>query len=91
MDSLQPYVQDALDLIEFANGDTTSVWGKVRAQMGHPAPFGLKMLAVGNEQWGKVYPKRLEVFAKAIRQKYPDIQLVGSSGPSASEIGRAHV
>lgn len=84
MDSLQPYVQDALDLIEFANGDTTSVWGKVRAQMGHPAPFGLKMLAVGNEQWDKVYPKRLEVFAKAIRQKYPDIQLVGSSGPSAS-------
>lgn len=84
LDSLQPYVQDALDLIEFANGDTTTVWGRVRAEMGHPAPFNLKMLAVGNEQWGKVYPERLEVFSKAIREKYPDILLVGSSGPSAS-------
>ncbi len=84
LDSLQPYVQDALDLIEFANGDTATVWGKVRAQMGHPAPFNLKMLAVGNEQWGEVYPERLEVFSNAIRSKYPDILIVGSSGPSAS-------
>ncbi|MCM1021123.1 MAG: carbohydrate binding domain-containing protein [Muribaculum sp.] len=84
LDSLQPYVQDALDLIEFANGDTTTTWGKLRAEMGHPAPFNMKYLAVGNEQWGKVYPERLEVFSKAIRAKYPNIQLVGSSGPSAS-------
>ena len=81
---LQDYVQDALDLIEFANGPVTSTWGKVRAQMGHPQPFGLKMIAVGNEQWGSVYPERLEVFVKAIRSKHPEIQIVGSAGPSAS-------
>ena len=84
LDELQPYVQDALDLIEFANGPVTSTWGKVRAQMGHPQPFGLKMIAVGNEQWGSVYPERLEVFVKAIRSKHPEIQIVGSAGPSAS-------
>lgn len=84
LDELDPYVQDALDLIEFANGPVTSTWGKVRADMGHPAPFNLKMLAVGNEQWGEVYPERLEVFIKAIRARYPDILIVGSSGPSAS-------
>lgn len=84
LDQLDPYVQDALDLIEFANGPATSTWGKVRADMGHPAPFGLKMIAIGNEQWGEVYPERLEVFIKAIRAQYPDIQIIGSSGPSAS-------
>lgn len=84
LDQLDPYVQDALDLIEFANGPATSQWGKLRADMGHPAPFGLKMIAIGNEQWGKVYPERLEVFIKAIRAQYPDIQIIGSSGPSAS-------
>lgn len=81
---LDPYVQDALDLIEFANGPVTSQWGKLRADMGHPEPFGLKMIAIGNEQWGEVYPERLEVFIKAIRAQYPDIQIIGSSGPSAS-------
>lgn len=84
LDELDPYVQDALDLIEFANGPVTSQWGKLRADMGHPSPFGLKMIAIGNEQWGKVYPERLEVFIKAIRAQYPDIQIIGSSGPSAS-------
>ena len=80
---LQSYIDDALDLIEFANGAATSKWGKVRADMGHPEPFGLKMIAIGNEQWGEVYPERLEVFTKAIRAEYPDMQIVGSSGPSA--------
>lgn len=80
---LDPYVQDALDLIEFANGPATSKWGKVRADMGHPAPFNLKMIAIGNEQWGEVYPERLEVFMKAIRAQYPNIQIIGSSGPNA--------
>ena len=84
LDELDPYVQDALDLIEFANGDATTKWGKVRVDMGHPAPFNLKMIAVGNEQWDKVYVERLEVFTKAIREKYPDIKIIGSSGPSAS-------
>lgn len=84
LDELDSYVQDALDLIEFANGDVNTKWGKVRADMGHPAPFNLKMIGVGNEQWDKVYVERLEVFTKAIREKYPDIKIVGSSGPSAS-------
>ena len=83
LDELDPYVQDALDLIEFANGPVTSKWGKVRADMGHPEPFGMKMIGIGNEQWDKVYTERLEVFTKAIRAKHPDIQIVGSSGPSA--------
>lgn len=74
-------VQDALDLIEFANGDANSTWGKVRAEMGHPEPFNLKFIGVGNEQWGSLYPERLEVFMKAIRKAYPNIQIIGSSGP----------
>ncbi len=74
LDELDPYVQDALDLIEFANGAATSNWGKVRAEMGHPAPFNLKMIAVGNEQWGKVYVERLEVFTKAIRAEISGYQ-----------------
>lgn len=79
---LQPYIDDALDLIEFANGSTDTEWGKVRAEMGHPEPFNLKMIAIGNEQWGELYTERLELFIKAIRTKYPEIQIIGSSGPS---------
>lgn len=81
---IDTYVQDALDLVEFATGPATSKWGKVRADMGHPEPFSLKYLAIGNEQWGSLYPERLEPFIKAFRAKYPSIQIVGSSGPSAS-------
>ncbi len=82
IDELQPYIDDALDLIEFANGPVSSQWGRVRAEMGHPEPFHLKYLAIGNEQRGPLYPERLEPIAKAVREKYPDIKLVGSSGPS---------
>ena len=81
---LQPYIDDALDLIEFANGDASTQWGRLRAEMGHPAPFGLKYIGIGNEQWDEMYPERLEPFLKAIRAKYPNIQVVGSAGPSAS-------
>ena len=84
MDELDPYIQDALDLIEFANGPVTSKWGKVRADMGHTEPFNLKMIGIGNEQWDKVYVERLEAFTKAIRAKYPNVKVVGSSGPSAN-------
>jgi len=80
LDELDPYVQDALDLIEFANGDVNTKWGKVRVDMGHPAPFHLKMMGIGNENWGPQYIERLKVFTKAIKAKYPDIQLVNSSG-----------
>ena len=83
MDKLDPYIQDCLDLIEFANGDVNSEWGKKRAEMGHPAPFNLKYIGVGNEQWDDLYYDRLEVFMKAIRAKYPDIKIVGTSGPDS--------
>ena len=80
---LDSYIQDALDLIEFANGDTNTQWGKLRAEMGHPAPFNLKYIGIGNEQWGPEYPERLEPFLAAIRKAYPDIKVVGSSGPDS--------
>jgi alpha-L-arabinofuranosidase len=80
---LDSYIQDALDLIEFANGSADSKWGKVRAEMGHPAPFNLKLIGIGNEQWGPEYPARLEPFVKAIRKAYPNIKIVGSSGPNS--------
>ena len=83
VDELKPYIDDCLDLIEFANGDTTTVWGKKRAEMGHPAPFNMKYLGVGNEQWDTLYYERLEPFVKAIRAKYPNIKLKGTSGPDS--------
>ena len=80
---LDEYVRDALDLIEFANGGIDTPWGKVRADMGHPAPFNLKFIGIGNEQWGKEYPEHLEPFVAAIRQAYPELKIVGSSGPDS--------
>lgn len=80
---LESYIQDALDLIEFANGAVDTPWGKIRADMGQPAPFNLKLIGIGNEQWGKEYPEHLVPFVKAIRKKYPDIKIVGSSGPDS--------
>ena len=80
---LEPYIQDALDLIEFANGSVDTKWGKVRAEMGHPEPFHMKFLAIGNEQWGGTYPQHLEPFVKAIRKQHPEIMLVGSAGPNS--------
>ena len=83
MDQLDPYIQDCLDLIEFANGDVNTTWGKKRAEMGHPEPFNMKYIGVGNEQWDTLYYKRLTPFVKAIRAKYPDIKIVGTSGPDS--------
>lgn len=80
LDDLGPYVQDALDLIEFANGDASTTWGKERIKMGHPAPFNLKFIGVGNENWGPQYIERLEIFQKAIKAKYPGVKIVASSG-----------
>lgn len=85
LDELDPYVQDALDLIEFANGPVTSTWGAKRAAMGHPAPFNLEYLGIGNEQWGEAYFERYEVFAKVIRAKYPKIKLVSGAGPGVDD------
>jgi len=81
MDELDPYVQDALDLIEFANGDTDTDWGKLRSEMGHPEPFNMKYIGVGNEQWGPEYITRYKEFESAIKSKYPDMIIVSGSGP----------
>lgn len=82
LDALDPYIQDVIDLIEFANGATTTKWGKLRADMGHPAPFNMKMVGVGNEQWGTQYVDRLKIFLKVLHEKHPEIIFVGGSGPS---------
>ncbi|QNL50775.1 alpha-L-arabinofuranosidase [Olivibacter sp. SDN3] len=80
LDDLDEYVQDALDLIEFANGDVQTKWGKLRAEMGHPEPFELKMIGIGNENWGPQYVERLEAFKKTLNDRYPEINIVASSG-----------
>ena len=81
---LDPYIQDALDLIEFANGSTDTNWGKLRADMGHPEPFNLKMLGVGNEQWGPQYIERYVPIVEAVKAKYPDMQIIAATGSDAS-------
>ncbi len=92
VDQLDEYIQDALDLVEFANGPVDSKWGKVRADMGHPEPFNLKYLGVGNEQWdydeqhggyGPVFTERLKKFNDALRAKYPQLKLIGTTGPNS--------
>jgi alpha-N-arabinofuranosidase len=85
LDELDPYIQDALDLIEFANGPVESSWGRLRAQMGHPAPFNLKMMGVGNEQWGPQFIERYQQFARVLKKKHPEITLVSDSGPSPND------
>ena len=81
LDKLDPYVQDALDLIEFANGTASSSWGKVRSEMGHPKPFNMKYIGIGNEQWGEQYIERYKIFEKILKEKYPDIKIVSAVGP----------
>ena len=85
LDKLDPYIQDALDLIEFANGPATSPWGAKRTAMGHAAPFNMKFLGVGNEQWGQEYIDRYAPFAKALKAKHPEIKLVAAAGPSPGD------
>ncbi len=85
LDQLGPFVQDALDLIEFANGPVTSTWGARRAALGHPAPFQLKYLGVGNEQWGEQYFERYRIFRDALKAKYPDVELVTPAGPGVGD------
>lgn len=82
---LETYIQEALDVVEFANGGTDTVWGRVRAEMGHPQPFGLKYLGVGNEQWEteeNEFYKRFELFEKRIHEHYPELKIVGTVGPT---------
>ena len=72
-------IQDALDAIEYAIGPATSKWGAVRAKHGHPAPFPLKYIEIGNEQQGARYGQRVAKFYKAIKAKYPQIKIALSS------------
>ena len=92
VDSLEEYIQDALDLVEFANGPADSKWGKVRAEMGHPEPFNLHFLGIGNEQWdydekhggpNNAFTDRLKKFSDAIRKAYPELKLIGTTGPNS--------
>lgn len=84
VDELQPYIDDVIDLIEFANGDPAkNQWAKLRADMGHPAPFNLKYVAIGNEQWGQTYIDHLQPFVDQVRKLYPNIKIIGTSGPNS--------
>ncbi len=77
---LQPYIQNALDAIEYAIGPVTSKYGQMRAANGHPKPFPLKYAEIGNEQHGPKYATRYNIFYKAIKEKYPQIRLMASMG-----------
>ena len=83
MEEMEQYVQDILDLIEYANGDAKkSTWGKERAKAGHPEPFHLKYLGVGNEDLiSDAFVERFTMIYNAVREKYPDIVVVGTVGP----------
>ena len=76
MSQMGQWVQDALDAVEYANGPTNSVWGALRAQAGHPAPFNLHYMEIGNENGGADYRERWPLFYHAIKQKYPELKLV---------------
>ena len=85
-EGLQQFIDDCIDLIDFANGDpATNKWAKLRADMGHPAPFNLKFLAIGNEQWEKPFFDRLAIIAPEVRKAHPEIKLIGTSGPNAED------
>lgn len=77
------YAQDILDLIEFARGGTDTVWGGLRAEMGHPEPFDLRWVAIGNENWGAAYFSRYQVLSEAVKAVWPDITCIVSAGPVA--------
>ena len=83
---MHQFIDDCIDLIDFANADpTTNEWAKLRADMGHPAPFNLKFLAIGNEQWEQPYYDRLAIIAPEVRKAHPEIKLIGTSGPNAED------
>ncbi|WP_150955352.1 alpha-L-arabinofuranosidase C-terminal domain-containing protein [Microbacterium testaceum] len=81
---LQRHIQDTLDLIEFAKGDVTTTWGKLRADMGHPAPFALDRIEIGNEEnYPEAFMANFTKFRDAIAAAYPDMILISNSGPDA--------
>lgn len=84
LNKLQPFIDDVLDLIEFANGDTDTYWGARRADMGHPKPFGVKYVGIGNEEVGAAFFERSDIIQAAVRERYPEIRLVNTAGPFAA-------
>ena len=83
IEETRSYAQDLLDLIEFANGDVTTQWGALRAEMGHPEPFNLKYLGIGNENWDNIYWDRFDILYKAVKAAHPEIEIISSAGPVA--------
>ena len=82
-EELDAYIQDILDLVEWANGDPATKWGRVRAQAGHPAPFGLKYIGIGNEDLiSDLFTERYRAICKAVQERYPEIRIIGNAGPA---------
>lgn len=81
IDEMQPWIDDALDLIEFANGEYDTKWGAVRAELGHSEPFNLEYIAIGNEETQDAFFERYTIMHNAIKEKYPEIKLINSAGP----------
>ena len=79
-DEIEYYIDDCLDAIEYALGDATTEWGAKRAAAGHPAPFPLQYVEIGNENWGEEYDKRFDIFYNAIKEKYPQLTLISNHG-----------
>ena len=86
MDQMEQFTQNILNLIEWANGPADSEWGRVRAEAGHPEPFNMKYIALGNEErYTEGYAERMTMICKAIQAKYPDIKICGNAGPGAND------
>ncbi len=83
LEELSCWVQETLDLVEFAKGDVTTTYGAIRARMGHPEPFGLEYLGIGNEEIGEGFFERYPYFHNALREKYPEIKIINTAGPFA--------
>lgn len=82
MEEMDQYIQDIVDLVEYANGDVHTTWGKKRAEAGHPKPFNLKYIGIGNEdQITQVFKKRFTMIYQALRKKHPEITIIGTAGP----------
>lgn len=78
-DEFDSYVQDILDLIEYANGDTSTYWGAIRAQNGHPEPFNLEYVGIGNENWGELYWRNFDAIYQVLKREHPEITVISSA------------
>ncbi len=87
MDEMQPWVDEALELLEFANGSADTKWGSVRAKMGHPEPFNIEYIAIGNEEVDEGFFERYPLFHRAIAEKYPNVKILNTAGPAPAGTG----